>query len=74
MSAVTAAGDVLVEGHPVGRMDGFRFLPDAATGAEATRSLMTSARRALTREMPARLRRLELARRTPPSRAPLPAW
>jgi len=61
MSAVTAAGDVLVEGHPVGRMDGFRFLPDAATGAEATRSLMTSARRALTREMPARLRRLELA-------------
>ena len=41
MSAVTAAGDVLVEGHPVGRMDGFRFLPDATTGAEATRSLMT---------------------------------
>jgi ATP-dependent RNA helicase SUPV3L1/SUV3 len=61
MSAVTAAGDVLVEGHPVGRMDGFRFLPDAATGAEATRSLMSSARRALAREMPARLRRLELA-------------
>jgi hypothetical protein len=29
---------VLVEGHPVGRMDGFRFLPDAATGAEATRA------------------------------------
>ena len=61
MSAVTAAGDVLVEGHPVGRMEGFRFLPDAAAGAEATRSLMTSARRALAREMPARLRRLELA-------------
>src|SRR5215468_3536147 len=61
MSAVTAAGDVLVEGHPVGRMDGFRFLPDAAAGAEATRSLMASARRALAREMPARLRRLELA-------------
>src|SRR5262245_14678281 len=61
MSAVTAGGDVLVEGHPVGRMDGFRFLPDAASGAEATRSLMSSARRALAREMPARLRRLELA-------------
>ncbi|MGE0119506.1 MAG: helicase-related protein [Dongiaceae bacterium] len=61
MSAVTAAGDVLVEGHAVGRMDGFRFLPEAAAGAEATRSLMTSARRALAREMPARLRRLELA-------------
>jgi ATP-dependent RNA helicase SUPV3L1/SUV3 len=61
MSAVTAAGDVLVEGHAVGRMDGFRFVPEAVAGAEAARSLMTSARRALAREMPARLRRLELA-------------
>jgi ATP-dependent RNA helicase SUPV3L1/SUV3 len=61
MSAVTAAGDVLVEGHPVGRMEGFRFVPEAASGAEATRSLMASARRALAREVPARLRRLELA-------------
>jgi ATP-dependent RNA helicase SUPV3L1/SUV3 len=61
MSAVTAAGDVLVEGHPVGRMEGFCFVPEAASGAEATRSLMASARRALVREVPARLRRLELA-------------
>jgi len=61
MSAVTAAGDVLVEGHAVGRMEGFRFVPEAADGAEAARSLMASARRALTREVPARLRRLELA-------------
>jgi ATP-dependent RNA helicase SUPV3L1/SUV3 len=61
MSAVTAAGDVLVEGHPVGRMEGFRFVPEAASGAEATRSLLASARRALTHEVPARLRRLELA-------------
>jgi ATP-dependent RNA helicase SUPV3L1/SUV3 len=61
MSAVTAAGDVLVEGHPVGRMEGFRFVPEAATGAEATRSLLASARRALAHEVPARLRRLELA-------------
>jgi ATP-dependent RNA helicase SUPV3L1/SUV3 len=60
-SAVTAAGDVLVEGHSVGRMAGFRFVPEVAQGTEATRSLMTSARRALAREMPARLRRLELA-------------
>jgi ATP-dependent RNA helicase SUPV3L1/SUV3 len=61
MSAVTADGDVLVEGHSVGRMEGFRFVPEAASGAEATRSLMSSARRALVREVPARLRRLELA-------------
>ncbi|MGH6930498.1 MAG: disulfide oxidoreductase, partial [Dongiaceae bacterium] len=61
MSAVTAAGDILVEGHAVGRMEGFRFVPEAASGAEATRSLLASARRALAREVPARLRRLELA-------------
>jgi ATP-dependent RNA helicase SUPV3L1/SUV3 len=61
MSAVTAAGDVLVEGHAVGRMEGFRFVPETASGIEATRSLMSSARRALVREVPARLRRLELA-------------
>ncbi len=60
-SAVTAAGEVLVEGHVVGRLEGFRFVPEAASGAEAARSLMASARRALAREMPARLRRLELA-------------
>ena len=61
MSAVTAAGDVLVEGHPVGRMEGFRFVPESTSGAEATRSLLASARRALVHEVPARLRRLELA-------------
>src|SRR5215813_4018750 len=58
-SAVTAAGDVVVEGHPVGRLEGLRFVPDSADGTEATRSLMASARRALARELPARLRRLE---------------
>jgi ATP-dependent RNA helicase SUPV3L1/SUV3 len=61
VSTVTAGGDVLVEGHGVGRLDGFRFVPETASGVEATRSLLASARRALAREMPARLRRLELA-------------
>jgi ATP-dependent RNA helicase SUPV3L1/SUV3 len=61
LSAVTASGEVLVEGHAVGRMDGFRFVPESANGPEAARSLMASARRALAREIPARLRRLELA-------------
>jgi ATP-dependent RNA helicase SUPV3L1/SUV3 len=60
-SAVTAGGDVVVEGHPVGRLEGLRFVPDSADGTEATRSLMASARRALARELPARLRRLETA-------------
>ncbi len=60
-SAVTVSGEVLVEGHSVGRLDGFRFVPDDATSAEGARALLTSARRALARELPARLRRLEQA-------------
>jgi ATP-dependent RNA helicase SUPV3L1/SUV3 len=61
LSAVTASGDVLVEGHGVGRLEGLRFMPDDTRGAEATRSLLTSARRALARELPNRLRRIEQA-------------
>ncbi len=34
LGAVTAAGDVLVEGEYVGTLRGFRFLPDSAIGAE----------------------------------------
>ncbi len=59
LSAVTAGGEVIVEGHPVGRLDGFRFLLDGPAHAEEARSLMTSARRALAQELPSRLRRFE---------------
>ncbi|MGH6931330.1 MAG: helicase-related protein [Dongiaceae bacterium] len=60
-STVTVDGDVIVEGHSIGRLDGFSFMPDNAATAEAARSLMASARRALILELPRRLRLLESA-------------
>jgi ATP-dependent RNA helicase SUPV3L1/SUV3 len=55
MSAVTRAGDVVVEGHPVGRVDGFRFEPDASIGGSDKRMVLRAARRALGGEMPRRV-------------------
>jgi len=52
---------VIVEGHSVGQLDGFRFVPDGSGGAEESRPLLAAARRALTQEIPARLARLEKA-------------
>jgi len=61
VSQVSADGDVIVEGHAVGRLEGLRFVPERAANSEAQKSLMTSARRALAQEFPYRLRRLETA-------------
>ncbi len=58
-SAVTAAGEVVVEGQTVGLMDGFRFLPDPASEGESRRLVLRAARRALQRAMPARIVALE---------------
>ena len=33
LAAIRPSGEVLVEGHFVGRLDGFRFVPDATEGA-----------------------------------------
>ncbi len=59
MSAVTRAGEVLVEGEYVGELHGFRFVADQSTHSEDARALMSAARRALRREIDARVRRLE---------------
>ncbi|MCF3946846.1 DNA helicase [Acidiphilium sp. AL] len=61
LSAVTRAGDVVVEGHPVGRIDGFRFEPDATVGGADKRLVLRAARRALGGEMPRRVARLDAA-------------
>lgn len=61
LSAVTLAGDVVVEGHPVGRIDGFRFEPDASVGGADKRVVLRAARRALGGEMPRRVARVETA-------------
>ena len=57
LASVDKDGVVLVEDTPVGRLDGFRFIPDAAE-ATAIRTLLTAANRVLRGEVAARARRL----------------
>ncbi|MEE9317957.1 MAG: disulfide oxidoreductase, partial [Rhodospirillales bacterium] len=65
LAAVDARGDVTVEGHFVGRLDGFRFTPEEGGGVggvedgAARKAVTGAAQRALRGEIQARLRRLE---------------
>ena len=61
LSAVTRRGEVVVEGHPVGHIEGFFFVPDPMTDGDERRLVLRAARRALREEMPRRLARLEAA-------------
>ena len=53
LASVSHAGEVKVEGHYVGRLDGFRFAPDAGAGAEA-KTLLAAANRVLRGEIAGR--------------------
>ncbi len=57
LASVDEAGEVRVEGTYVGRLDGFRFVPDASDG-DAMRTLVTAANRVLRSEVMARAHRL----------------
>jgi ATP-dependent RNA helicase SUPV3L1/SUV3 len=57
LASVDKEGGVAVEGTHVGRLDGFRFVPDAVE-AEAMRTLLTAANRVLRGEVATRARRL----------------
>ena len=59
LSAVTARGEVVVEGHSVGHVGGFAFLPDPATEGPERRLVLRAARRALREWMPRRVRTIE---------------
>lgn len=59
LGAVRAGGEVLVEGEYVGKLAGFRFALDRTCPREGARPLLAAARRALSGEIPARLKRLE---------------
>ena len=61
LSAVTARGEVVVEGHPVGHVAGFTFTPDPAAEGPERRLVLRAARRSLREEMPRRVGRLEAA-------------
>jgi ATP-dependent RNA helicase SUPV3L1/SUV3 len=58
LGAVTRVGQVLVEGEPVGRIDGLRFTPIETGSPDEAKALMSAALRALRSEMPARIKRL----------------
>ena len=57
LASVDKAGEVRVEGTYVGRLDGFRFVPDKSEG-DGMRTLLTAANRVLRGEVVARARRL----------------
>jgi ATP-dependent RNA helicase SUPV3L1/SUV3 len=61
LSAVTRRGEVIVEGHPVGRVGGFSFYPDPAAQGDEKRLVLRAARRALREEMPRRVAVAEAA-------------
>ncbi|MEZ5785624.1 MAG: helicase-related protein [Xanthobacteraceae bacterium] len=58
---VTKTGEVVVEGHVIGRLDGFRFAPDATAASADGKALAAAAQRALAGEIEARATRLSHA-------------
>jgi ATP-dependent RNA helicase SUPV3L1/SUV3 len=54
-SSVAAAGEVTVEGEHLGRIEGFRFVPDATEGHADQKAVLSAALRALRQDLPARL-------------------
>ena len=57
---ITKTGEVVVEGHTIGRLDGFRFAPDAtSTGSDA--KALSAAAQKLAGEIEARANRLSHA-------------
>ena len=61
LSAVTARNEVIVEGHPVGHVEGFLFVPDPMSEGPERRLVLRAARRALRAWMPGRVAALEAA-------------
>ena len=55
---INKTGEVIVEGHVIGRLDGFVFLPDASSGGSDTKALHNAAQKALAGEIDSRATRL----------------
>jgi ATP-dependent RNA helicase SUPV3L1/SUV3 len=54
-------GEVIVEGHVIGRLDGFTFVPDAAEAGSEAKALQATAQKALAGEIDARAEKLAAA-------------
>jgi ATP-dependent RNA helicase SUPV3L1/SUV3 len=61
---IGATGEVTVEGHMIGRLDGFVFVPDAADAGSEAKALQATALKALAGEIDARAERLAAAPET----------
>jgi ATP-dependent RNA helicase SUPV3L1/SUV3 len=55
---MSKTGEVVVEGHTIGRLDGFVFVPDASQGGSEAKALQNAAQKALAGEIAARATRL----------------
>jgi ATP-dependent RNA helicase SUPV3L1/SUV3 len=55
---ITKTGEVVVEGHAIGRLDGFRFAPDTTSGSSDAKALSAAAQKALAGEIEARANKL----------------
>src|SRR5882757_1002216 len=54
-------GEVIVEGHVIGRLDGFTFAPDAAEAGSDAKALQAAAQQVLAKEIDARAEKLGAA-------------
>ena len=55
---MSKTGEVVVEGHAIGRLDGFIFLPDASSGGSEAKALQNAAQKALAGEIANRAAKL----------------
>jgi ATP-dependent RNA helicase SUPV3L1/SUV3 len=60
-SEISKTGEVTVEGHLVGRLEGFRFAADPAAGGSEAKALHAAAQKALAGEIDARAAKLSQA-------------
>src|SRR6188472_1210201 len=54
-------GEVIVEGHTIGRLDGFTFAPDTAEAGSDAKALQAAAQQVLAREIDSRAEKLNAA-------------
>ena len=58
---ISKTGDVTVEGHVIGHLQGFQFAPDPTAGGEEAKALRAAAQKALAGEIEARATRVGMA-------------
>jgi ATP-dependent RNA helicase SUPV3L1/SUV3 len=56
---ISKSGEVVVEGHPIGRLDGFQFAVDPAAAGPDAKALRAAAQKALAGEIDARAARVQ---------------